>query len=161
MSGGNFIVNTWFKVFVRVSFTTSPTVLGKFSLDAKVLNIGNKDCILDLSWLTENDLLVDTQERCFRNAISGLVIPCSVRWIPSVKVLDLNLEPLEDGELMLIMDASEPFSRYSTCPSCRQAARLPEHQAWYHELHLEDPYAKIPTGAVYKTTWEEDEAVQK
>ena len=53
----------------------------KFSLDAEVLDIGNEDCILGLTWLTEDGFLVDTQERCLRNAISGLVIPCSVRWI--------------------------------------------------------------------------------
>ena len=60
LSGGNFIVNISFKVFDLVSSPTSPTVLGKFSLDAEVLDIGNKDCILGLSWLTENDFLVDT-----------------------------------------------------------------------------------------------------
>ena len=43
--------------------------------------------------------------------MSGLVIPCSVRWIPSVTVLDLYLEPLEDGEIVLIIDASEQYSR--------------------------------------------------
>ena len=48
LSVGNFIVNTSLKVFVLVS-STSPTVLGKFSLDAEVLDIGNKDCILALS----------------------------------------------------------------------------------------------------------------
>ena len=84
LSGGNFIVNTSFKVFDVVSSTTSSTVFDKFSLDAEVLDIGKKDCILGLSCLTENGFLVDTQERCLRNAISGLVIPCSVRWIPSV-----------------------------------------------------------------------------
>ena len=49
LSGGNFIVNTSFKVFDLVSSPISPTVLGKFSLDAEVLDIGNKDCILGLS----------------------------------------------------------------------------------------------------------------
>ena len=45
LSGGNFIVNTSFKVFDLVSSPASPTVLGKFSLYAEVLDIGNKDCI--------------------------------------------------------------------------------------------------------------------
>ena len=88
LSGGNFIMNISFKVFDFVfsptcptspTSLTSPTVLGKVSLDAEVLDIGNKDCILGWSWLTENGFLVDTQERCLRKAISGLVIPCSVR----------------------------------------------------------------------------------
>ena len=111
LSGGNFIVNTSFKVFDLVSSTTSPPVLCMFSLDAEVLDIGNQDCILGSSWLTENGFLVDTQDPCLRNAISGLVLACSVRWSPSVTVLDLDLEPLADGELMLIIDASERYSR--------------------------------------------------
>ena len=82
LSGGNFIVNTWFKVFDFISSPTSATVLPKFSLDAEVLDIANKDSMLGLSWLTENGLLADTLERCLRNAISGLVIPSSVRLIP-------------------------------------------------------------------------------
>ena len=48
-SGGNFIVNTSFKVFDLVSSTTSPTVLGKVSLHAEALDIGNQACILGLS----------------------------------------------------------------------------------------------------------------
>ena len=76
MSGGNSIVNTSFKVLDLVSPATSPTVLGKFLLYAEVLHIGNKDCILGLSCLTENGFLVNTPECGFRNAISGLVIAC-------------------------------------------------------------------------------------
>jgi len=103
---------------------------------------------------------VDTQARCLRKDLSGLVIPCSVRWIPSVSVLNLDLEPLEDGEILLIIDASEQYSHYAQCFSTEQAARLPEHKSWDHEIPLQDPKAKIPTRAIYKTTWEEDEALQ-
>ena len=35
------------------------------------------------------------------------------------------------------------------------------HKACDDEIPLQDPHAKIPTGAVYKTTWQEDEALQK
>ena len=107
LSEANFIVNTSFKVFDFVTSPTSPTVLGKFSLNAEVLDRGNKDYILGLSWWTENGFLVDNQERSLRNAISGLVMSCPVRWMPSVIVLDLNLEPLEDGEIVLIIDDRE------------------------------------------------------
>ena len=44
---------------------------------------------------------------------NGQVIPCSVRWIPSVLLLDLEEEPLEDGEVLLIIDASERYHRYA------------------------------------------------
>ena len=79
------------------------------------MDIRNEDCILGLFWLTENAFHVDKQERYLRNAISGLVNPCSVRSIPSVTVVALDLEPLEDGEIVLIMDTSERYSRYATC----------------------------------------------
>ena len=101
------MVKTLFNVFDFVSAPTSATVLGKFSLDAEVLDIGNEDCILGFSWLTENGFLVDSQERGLQNAISGLVIPSYVTWIPSVPVLYLDLEPLGDGEIVLIVGASE------------------------------------------------------
>ena len=114
LSAGNFIFNTSFTVFDLASSPTSPTVVGKFSLDAEVLNVGNKDCIFGLSCVRENGFLIDTQERCLRNAISGLVIPWSVRWIPTVTVLDLDREPLEDGEIVLLIDVRERYSRYAT-----------------------------------------------
>ena len=52
--GGNFVVHTTFKVM------DSSLILGKFAIDAEVLDIGNRDVILGLSWLTENGFLVNT-----------------------------------------------------------------------------------------------------
>jgi len=154
LAGGKYVVNTTLKVFSEGS------LLGRFTLDAEVLDIGKWDVILELSWLEEHRFWVDTQARCLRKDRSILVIPCSIRWIPSVTVLDLDLKPLEDGEIILIIDASERYSRYAQCFSTEQAARLPEHKSWDHAIPLQDPKAKIPTGAIYKTTWEEDEALQ-
>ena len=128
LSGGNFIINILFKVFDFVTSTTSTTVLCEFSLDAEVLDIGNKDCILGLPCLTQNGSLVDTRERYLRNTISGLLISCSVRCIPSGSILDLDVDPLEDGEIVLIIDASERCSSCATCFSSQQAARLREHK---------------------------------
>ena len=73
----------------------------------------------------------------------------------------MDLEPLEDCEIVLIIDASERYFRYATCFSCQQVARLPDRKPWHNEIPLQDPYAKIPTSAVYKTTCEKDEALQK
>jgi len=144
---GKFVANASFKAY------DSSSVLCKFPLDAEVLDIGNRDVILGLSWLVENGFSVDTQDRCLRNATTGQVIPCAVRYIPSILLLDLEEELLEDGEILLIIDASERYSRYAQCFSAQQAARLPEHKPWDHEIPLQDPNAKIPTGAIYKTTW--------
>ena len=41
-------MNTMFQVI------NSYSVLDKFGMDAEVLDIGNRDVILELSWLTEN-----------------------------------------------------------------------------------------------------------
>ena len=46
--GGDLVVNTTFKVMDFAS------VVGKFTMDAEVLDIENRDVILGLSWLTEN-----------------------------------------------------------------------------------------------------------
>ena len=155
LSGGNYVVNSSFRVYSKGS------LLGKFSLDAEVLDIGKKDVILGLSWLVENGFMVDTQERCLRNVETGLVIPCSVRWIPSVTLIDIDVEPMLDGDVLLILDVRERYNHYAQVFSVEQAARLPEHKPWDHQIPLIDPHVKIPTGAIYKTTWEEDEALQK
>ena len=97
--GGNFVVNTTFKVM------DSSSVLGKFAMDAEVLDIGNSDVILGLFWLTENGFSVDTEHRCLRNVNSGQVIPCSVGWIPEILIMEEEL--LKDGEILPIIDASE------------------------------------------------------
>jgi len=116
--------------------------------------------LLGLSLLRENGFVVDPMDRCLRNVSTGLVIPCSVQWIPTVSLINLEEEPLEDGEVLLILDVSERYSRYAQVFSAEQAARLPEHKSWDHEIPLPDPNAKIPTGAIHKTRWEEDEALQ-
>ena len=92
LSGGNFVINHWFQVF------SSPGIsLGKFSLDAEVLDIGKKDVVLGFSWLKENGFVVNPMDRCLRNVSTGLVIPCSVSCIPTVSLINLEEKPLEDG----------------------------------------------------------------
>ena len=66
---------------VKTSFKIkeSSSVLGKFAIDAEVLNLGNRDMILGLSWLMENGLWVDIQHRGLKSVNTGQVIPSSVR----------------------------------------------------------------------------------
>ena len=73
-------------------------------MDMEVLEIGNRDKILELSWLIENGFSVDMQKRCLRFSIASQVIRYSLRWILSVLVLGIE-EPLVDGEILLIIDA--------------------------------------------------------
>ena len=75
-------MNTSFKVM------DSSLSLGKFGMDTELLDIGNRDVILGLSWLTENGFSVDTQDQCLRSVNSGQVIPCSVGWIPEVLIME-------------------------------------------------------------------------
>ena len=70
-------------------------------------------------------------------------------------------EPLEDEEMLLIIDASEGYSLYAKYFSAEQAARLREHKSWDNQIPLQGQSAKIPTGATYKTTWAEDEGLRK
>ena len=69
---------------------------------------------------------------------------------------------LEEGDILLIFDAANRYSRYAQVFSKEQAARLPEHSQWDHQIPLKDPDAKISAGGhtIYKTTWEEKEALR-
>ena len=53
----------------------------------------------------ENGFSVDAQDRCLRNMNSGQVIPCSVRWIHVVLIMEVELRL--GGEILQIIDASE------------------------------------------------------
>ena len=75
--------------FVRntsIEVLDSSSVLSKFGMDAKALDVGNRKVIMGLSLLTENGFLVDIQGRCLRNVSSGRVITYSVRCIPKVLI---------------------------------------------------------------------------
>ena len=109
----------------------------------------------------DNSFLVDMQERCICNTISGFVTANSVRWIPSVAVCNLYYKPLEPGEIVYMIVASERYSRYATCCSSEQTAILPEHKPCHYEILLKDMQEKLHTWAVKKTTGEGDEALQK
>ena len=61
-----------------------------------------------------------------KNVNTGLVIPCLIRWIPDVVIM--KQEPLEDDEILLIIEASEQYCGYTQCFSAEQAARLPKHK---------------------------------
>ena len=105
----------------------SSSVLDKFAMNAEVLDIEDRDVILQLSWLTENGFLVHTQDRCLRNVNRGQVISCSVRWIPDVLIMEQKA--LEDDEILLKIDTSEQYSRYAQCFSSKPTARLPKHKS--------------------------------
>ena len=124
----------------------SSSVLGKFAIDVRVLDIGNRDVILGLSWLIENGFSVDSQDRCLRNVHNGPIIACSVSWIPVLLIMEE--EPLENREILLIIDTSKQYSRYVPCVSAEHAARLLEDKFWDYQIPLLHPNVKIHTGAI-------------
>ena len=66
-----------------------------------------------------------------------------------------------DSEILLIIDASEQYSRSTQCFSAKQVAGLPEYKSWDHQIPLLDPNARILMQAIYKTIWEEDKDLHK
>ena len=68
----------------------------------------------------------------------------------------MEKEPLEDGKILLIIDASEKFSGCAQYFCTKQPARLREDKFWDYQIPLQEPNANMPIGAIYKTTWEED-----
>ena len=181
VKGGKYVVNSSFIIpgaiepqGVQVSNVavsknkSSPSLsFNKFSLDAEVFDIGQKNVILGLSWLKENGFCVDVPNSRLVNEISGVVIPCTTRYLPSITLLSLEPEEkdgweLEEGEILLMLDARDRYSRYAQVFSKEQAARLPNHTKWDHTIPLKDPNAKVPSGRlIYKTTWEEKEALEE
>ena len=71
-------------------------------------------------------MLVDPQDRCLRNVNSGQAIIGSFRWIP--EVLMMEEKAVKDGEILLILDASELYSSYIQSLSAEQVARHCEHK---------------------------------
>ena len=54
-------------------------VLPRLAVYQEVLDIGNRNVILRLSYLTWNAFSVDSWDRCLRNLKNGQVIPYSVK----------------------------------------------------------------------------------
>ena len=164
MKGGKYIVNSSFVIPGALQETPLP-LFNKFNLDAEVFDIGHKDVILGLSWLKENGFSVDVPNSRLVNELSRVIIPCTTRHIPSVTLLALDDNEtfdLEEGEILLILDARKQYSRYAAVFSQEQAARLPDHTKWDHQIPLKDSTTKVPGGRmIYKTTWEEKEALEE
>ena len=90
------------------------------------------------------------------NEISGVIIPCTTRHLLSITLLSLEDEDgweLEEGEILLMLDARKRYSHYAQVFSKEQATCLPNHTKWDHSIPLKDPNAKVPGGRmIYKTT---------
>ena len=117
IKGGKYVVNSSFIIPGALEPQGVQGVsCNKFCLDAEVFDIGQKDVILGLSWLKENGFSVDVPNSRLINEISGVVIPCTTRHIPSITLLSLEDEAgweLEEGEILLMLDTHERYSRYT------------------------------------------------
>ena len=70
-------------------------------------------------------------------------------------------EPLEDDEILLIIDISEEYSNCAQSFSAEQAATLSEYKSGNHQILLYYGDTKMPTGAMYMTGQKEDKAFPK
>ena len=95
-------------------------------------------------------------EECF----TGLVILCAVQWIPTVSLVNLKKDPLQDSKVLLILDISKRYYRYTQVSCAEQEGRLPENKFWDHKIPLQQLNAKIPTGGIYKTICDKDKTLQ-
>ena len=108
----------------------------------------------------ENAFLVDLQKTYLMHVNNGHLLPYSVKCIISVSIIEAE-KLLEHGEILLIIEASKLYFSYMRCFFTEQSARLPTHKYWDHQIFPQDPKAKIPTGAIYKTILAEDEGLRK
>ena len=83
--------------------------------------------------------------------------------IPFVTIIECNEDLiLEEGDILMMLDISKRYADYVQVFSKEQATCLPKHTKWDYHIPLKDPNGKIPAGrAIYKTTWEEKDALKK
>ena len=87
----------------------------------------------------------------------GFKVSCRERKIPQIMVMEGNME---EGDTVLLVDAASHYTDYARVFSAEQVNRLPPHRKWDHKIPLKDPQTKVPNGPIYKTIWEEDEALR-
>ena len=141
LKGGKQVVNTSFK-FLNSSSLSSPSKRQKrnlkyrkssplltnrsrsssplsfnelldFDFNVEVLDIGQRDMMLGLSWLEENDFHIDTRGRRLYRKDAGtgkevLEVLCREWQIPSVE----ECSWFEKGEVVMILDIAEHYKDY-------------------------------------------------
>ena len=155
LRGGNQVVNTSFS-FISASNTSASSA---FNLDAEVLDMGPREMVLGLSWLQEHDFCIDTVGKKIWREKDGIQIWCRERLIPKIEILKLG-EWFNRDETIIILDATSQYTAYAKLWSSEQANRLPQHTEFDHAITFKDPSARPRNRPLYKTTWEEDEALR-
>ena len=87
----------------------------------------------------------------------GFKVSCQERIIPQIIVMEENME---EGDTVLLVDVASHCTDYTLVFSAKQANSLPPYRKWNHEIPLKDPQTKVRNSPIYKTTWEEDEALR-
>ena len=118
--------------------------------------------ILGLSWLRENSFAINPMQRSLDSAGDagnpGYSIKCSELQLP--RITPGTSLTIDEGDLVIVLDAATEYSRYQKVFSTEQANRMPPHRKWDHEIRLQ-PGSKIPNGITYKVTMEEEAALRK
>ena len=126
-------------------------------LEADVLELGDRDVIVGMSWLQENGAQIDCEKYSvtFRD---GEIWQCEPYPLPTVTLGGWE-DVLEEAKCLMLLAADDlPLFKKLADPS--RAARLPSHTEFDHHIQFK-PGEKAPNGPLYKLTWEEEQALVK
>ena len=102
LKGGTRVFNTSFKFLKQENYSSIDGLLD-FSFDAEVLDIGQREMIIGLSWLQENDFCIDTAKHRTWRQSDNLNILCRERKIPPVEIISAN-DHFATDEMVIIID---------------------------------------------------------
>ena len=74
---------------------------------------------------------------------------------------EVNELELEEGEILLIFDTKDRYVKYTEVFFTKFAACLPKHNQWNHKIPLTENTKPPGRWVIYKTTWEEKEALSE
>ena len=132
LKGGTQVVNTSFKFLVQENHLSIDGLLD-FSFDAEVLDIGQREMIIGLSWLQENDFCIDIVKRRIWRQSDNLNIQCRERKIPPVEIMGAN-DYFAANKPVMIINIATRYAVYTKLWSSNQANKLPLHTEFDHPI---------------------------
>ena len=136
----------------RRMVSTQFAVAGRrIRVNAKVLDLGGeRQLILGLSWLRKNGFVINPMNRSLDN-VGKYLIKCTELQLPRITPIDSMAVAVNEGDLVMVLDAVTEYAQYQRVFSTELANRRPPHRKWDHEIELQ-PEVKIPNGVTYKVT---------
>jgi len=123
--------------------------------DFLITNIAANDIILGMTWLREQNPLINWREGTLNWEwwIRKPEEPELLGWIKGIKTLNTEKEDLQKK-------VPKEFHEYLSVFSEEAASRMPKQKVWDHKIELKKDFVPKSTG-IYKLTPEEDIAVKE